>query len=107
MLRPRSNGGLPNVMIEKGPSIRRRLATGQKKFKKTGKKHRASDGPGSRKTEPNSRIMPTCCGGFEQVYSAQASMKASTKLNVFANITPQANDKQQLKPRLKELGGLP
>jgi hypothetical protein len=87
------------------------------KEKRTGKKPRGkpptppSAGPSSKDqvnlTDPDSRIMLTPGGGFEQSYNAQAAVDTDTMLVVATNLTQAANDKQQLTPVLETLGKLP
>jgi transposase len=95
----------------------KKVADRGQKEQETGKKPRGKQpqppaaGPTAKDqvnlTDPDSRIMPTSGGGFEQGYNVQAGVDAVTKLIVSAHITQQTNDKQQLKPGLEELGGLP
>lgn len=58
-------------------------------------------------TDPDSRIMPTSSGGFEQAFNVQAGVDTATKMIVTAHVTQEPNDKQQLMPVVKDLGGLP
>jgi transposase len=53
-----------------------------------------------------SRIMPSG-QGFVQGYNAQAAVDVDTMLVLATTVTQEPNDKQQLKPMLKELGELP
>jgi hypothetical protein len=58
-------------------------------------------------TDEDSRIMPVAGGGFEQCYNAQAVVAAGSLLVVAADVTPAANDKQQLEPMLHKVAALP
>lgn len=58
-------------------------------------------------TDEESRILPMSGGGFEQGYNAQAAVDAETMLIAGRHLTPAANDKEQVKPMLAELGRLP
>ena len=58
-------------------------------------------------TDEQSRIMPVSGGGFEQAYNAQAGVDTESKLIVSTHLTQQPNDKQELKPTLDNLAGLP
>jgi len=58
-------------------------------------------------TDPESRIMPVCGGGFEQGYNAQACVDQGSRLVVENHVTQQPNDKQEIKPALVNLGALP
>lgn len=51
--------------------------------------------------------MPTSGGGFTQGFNAQACVDVDTLLVLAAHATQQVNDKQQIKPALKELEKLP
>jgi transposase len=57
-------------------------------------------------TDEESRIMPSG-QGFVQGYNAQAAVDVDTMLVLATTVTQEPNDKQQLKPMLKELGELP
>ncbi len=62
--------------------------------------------PGAQKnfTDPDSRIMKDGrSGGFEQAYNAQAVVDSHAQIIVAADITQEANDKQQLVPMLKQV----
>lgn len=94
-----------------------KLAARDAKQKKTGKK------PGGRPPKPPaagpkakdqinltdeaSRIMPVSGGGFEQSYNAQAAVDTDSMLVVVPAVTQDCNDKQQVKPILKQLDRLP
>lgn len=58
-------------------------------------------------TDPESRIMPVSGGGFEQCYNAQACVDQDSRLVVESHVTQQPNDKQEIKPALTNLDGLP
>src|SRR6266852_2773159 len=56
-------------------------------------------------TDPESRIMPDGAhkGSFVQAYNAQAAVDSAAQIIVAAEITQQANDKQQLVPMLQQV----
>lgn len=54
-------------------------------------------------TDPESRIMPTSGGGFEQAYNVQAAVDVESRLIVEKHVTQATNDKQQIEPALEEL----
>jgi len=58
-------------------------------------------------TDPESRIMPTAGGGFEQAYNVQAAVDSETHLIVEQHLTDHTNDKQELAPALERLDALP
>ena len=58
-------------------------------------------------TDEESRIMPVAGGGFDQAYNAQAVVATGSLLVVAADVVQAANDKEQVKPMLEELGRLP
>ena len=58
-------------------------------------------------TDEESRIMPVAGGGFEQCYNAQAAVAAGSLLVLATDVVQAPNDKQQLKPMLDRLVGLP
>ena len=58
-------------------------------------------------TDEQSRIMPVAGGGFEQCYNAQAVVAAGSLLVIATDVTQAPNDKQQLKPMLDQVAGLP
>lgn len=58
-------------------------------------------------TDEDSRIMPVGGGGFDQCYNAQAAVATGSLLIVANGLTQAANDKQQLKPLIDKLKGLP
>ena len=51
--------------------------------------------------------MPVSGGGFEQCYNAQALVDNDSLLIVAVHVTPNANDKKELKPALAALHALP
>ena len=56
-------------------------------------------------TDPESRIMKnSATKSFEQSYNCQAAVDEESQIIVAANVTQEANDKQQLKPLLETLG---
>jgi len=58
-------------------------------------------------TDPESRIMPSSRGGFEQAYNAQAGVDVKTHLIVEHHVTQHTNDKQEIEPALSHLETLP
>jgi transposase len=56
-------------------------------------------------TDPDSRIMPDGAnkGAFTQAYNAQIAVDAEAQIIVAAEVTQQANDKQQLEPMAKAI----
>lgn len=95
-----------------------KCAERRQKEQKTGKKARGKEPKPSEQTGPTdknqvnltdgeSRIMPLSGGGFEQAYNVQAGVDTESLLVVAAHITQSTNDKQELKPVLDALGGLP
>ena len=54
-------------------------------------------------TDPDSRIMPTSGGGFEQAYNAQAAVDVDTMLVVAQHVSQNPNDKQEVEPTLENL----
>lgn len=55
-------------------------------------------------TDPDSRIMrDSATKGFEQAYNAQAGVDCDSQVIVTADVTQQANDKQQLVPMLEQI----
>ena len=54
-------------------------------------------------TDPQSRIMKTGTGQFEQSYNAQAAVDIDSRLIIAQHVTQAANDKQQLAPTLAVL----
>lgn len=95
--------------IEEQAAYQEKLAARQIKQQSTGKKPpgKAPEPPKESPcdkdqynyTDPESRIMKVR-GGFEQNYNAQAAVEVTTMLIVGAQVTDQANDKQQLVPTL-------
>lgn len=83
------------------------------KEKETGKKPRGraprAPEPGPRAndqynfTDPESRIMKSGGGAFEQAYNAQAGVEIESRLIVEQSVTNAANDKEQLVPALATL----
>ena len=57
-------------------------------------------------TDEDSRIMPVSGGGFEQCYNAQALVDNDSLLIVAVHVTPNANDKKELKPALARIAGV-
>jgi transposase len=58
-------------------------------------------------TDPDSRIMQTPGGGFDQCYNAQAVVAAGSLLVVAADVVQAPTDKQQLQPMLNKVAALP
>lgn len=95
----------------------KKVAERAKKQEKTGKKARGKapkepkTGPAKKDqvnlTDPESRIMPTSGGGFEQAYNVQAAVDTTTKLIVATYITQNTNDKLEVEPTLEKLAALP
>ena len=95
--------------IEEQAAYQEKLAARQTKQQSTGKKppgkapEPPKEGPCDKDqynyTDPESRFMKVR-GGFEQSYNAQAAVEVTTMLIVGAQVTDQANDKQQLVPTL-------
>jgi len=56
-------------------------------------------------TDPDSRIMPDGAnkGSFVQAYNAQIAVDAEAQIIVAADVTQEANDKQQLAPMLEQV----
>ena len=81
--------------------------------KKPGGKPPAPPSPGVRATDQinltdaDSRIMPATGKGFEQSYNAQAAVDTASMLVVAIDLAQVATDKQQVKPMLDLLAGLP
>lgn len=82
-------------------------------IRETGKKPRGKEPkaptPGPRDkdqvnlTDPESRIMPTSDGGFEQAYNVQAAVDVESGLIVEKHVTQATNDKKEVEPALEEL----
>lgn len=95
----------------------RKLAAREARAERTGKKpggkppEAPEPGPRAKDqvnlTDPESRIMPTAGGGFEQAYNAQAGVDTETHLIVEQHLTDHTNDKQELAPALERLDALP
>ena len=89
----------------------------EEKATRTGKKPRGKPpsppSPGVRPTDQinltdeDSRIMPATGKGFEQNYNAQAAVDTESMLVIATDIAQVATDKQQVKPMLEVLAGLP
>ena len=81
--------------------------------KKPGGKPPSPPSPGVRPTDQinltdeDSRIMPATGKGFEQSHNAQAAVDTHSMLVIAADIAQVATDKQQVKPMLEVLAGLP
>ena len=81
--------------------------------KKPGGKPPSPPSPGVRPTDQinltdeDSRIMPATGKGFEQNYNAQAAVDTESMLVIATDIAQVATDKQQVKPMLEVLAGLP
>jgi len=58
-------------------------------------------------TDPESRIMLTSSNGWQQAYNVQNSVDMDSYIILGGHITQATNDKQQLKPALDEVEGLP
>jgi len=58
-------------------------------------------------TDDESRIMKVAAGGFEQCYNAQAMVDTESLLVLVADVSQEANDKQQVVPMLEQLDTLP
>ena len=94
-----------------------KLAERTKKQQETGKKPRGKEpkaptpGPTATDqvnlTDEESRIMPVSGGGFEQAYNAQAAVDTQSMLIVENHLSQKANDKQEIKPAVKNLKALP
>jgi transposase len=54
-------------------------------------------------TDPESRIMPTSGGGFEQCYNAQAAVDEASQLIVAADLTNSSNDQPSLVPMIDQI----
>ena len=54
-------------------------------------------------TDPESRIMPTASGGYEQCYSAQAAVDEASQLIVAADLSNSASDVAMLLPMLDQV----
>jgi hypothetical protein len=90
-----------------------RKAKEQRSGKKPGGRLPEPPEPGPKKsdqvnlTDPESRIMPTAGGSFEQTYNAQAGVDMDSMLIVENHVTQQPNDKQEITPALENLVHLP
>ncbi|MGI9282363.1 MAG: transposase, partial [Endozoicomonas sp.] len=83
-------------LAEHGEKVARREA-----IRESGKKPRGKDQVNL--TAPDSRIMPTSGGSFEQAYNVQAAVDVESGLIVEKHITQATNDKQQVESALEEL----
>jgi len=54
-------------------------------------------------TDPESRIMKTGNGSFEQAYNCQAAVEGSHQIILAAQVTQEANDKRQVVPMMKQV----
>jgi len=89
----------------------------ERKEKETGKKTRGKAPEAPKEeisgkaqvnlTDEDSRIMPKGKDTFEQSYNAQAGVDVGSHLIVNEHVTQACNDKEELKPSLSELQGLP
>lgn len=90
-----------------------RQARAERTGRKPGGKPPKAPEPGPRAkdqvslTDPESRIMPTAGGNFEQAYNAQAGVDTATHLIVEQHVTDHTNDKQEVAPALERLDALP
>lgn len=95
----------------------KKVAQRQAKEKASGKKPRGRKPkppePGPKKddqvnlTDKESRIMPSSDGGFEQAYNAQAGVDMDAMFIVENHTTQQPNEKQQMRPAVRNLSSLP
>ena len=101
---------------EQQQASEKKLADRKQKEKQSSKKNKGKPAkpqkPGPRPkdqvnlTDEESRIMPASGGGFTQGFNAQACVDVATLLIIVAQTTQQVNDKQQIKPAIKELDKL-
>jgi len=99
-------------------SVEARIAARQKQEEETGKKMgghppqvpdpeqaKPEDKAQRNFTDPDSRIMPDGAhkGSFVQAYNAQIAVDAEAQIIVAAEVTQEANDKQQLAPMLEQV----
>src|SRR5213594_3792825 len=99
-------------------SVEARIAARQKQEEETGKKMgghppqvpdpeqaKPEDKAQRNFTDPDSRIMPGGAhkGSFVQAYNAQIAVDAEAQIIVAAEVTQEANDKQQLAPMLEQV----
>jgi transposase len=94
-----------------------KMAQRQEREKETGQKLKGRvpkpPEPGARDkdqvnfSDPESRIMLTSSGGFEQCYNAQASVDHDSRLIVENHLTQHTNDKLEIVPALVKLAALP
>ena len=95
-----------------GPAAEARGANGEEDgWRQPGfpiQKQAAPDAKAQRNfTDPDSRIMPDGAhkGSFVQAYNAQIAVDDDTQVIVAAEITQDANDKEQLAPWSRKCGG--
>jgi transposase len=103
--------------IEEKEAYDQKMAKRKVKEQDSGKKPRGRNPkppePGPKKgdqinlTDEDSRIMPISGGGFEQTYNAQAGVDMDSMFIVENHVTQQPNDKQEIRPALKNLAALP
>ncbi|MEO6421410.1 MAG: IS1182 family transposase [Candidatus Nitrotoga sp.] len=94
-----------------------KLAKREVEVSKTGKKPRgkapvspvegARDKDQINLTDEESRIMKVAGGGFEQCYNGQIAVDMESLLILKTDTVQATNDKQQIKPMLRQLGTLP
>jgi transposase len=99
-------------------SVEARIAARQKQEEETGKKMgghppqvpdpeqaKPEDKAQRNFTDPDSRIMPDGAhkGSFVQAYNAQIAVDAEAQIILAAEVTQEANDKQQLAPMLEQV----
>ena len=99
-------------------SVEARIAARQKQEEETGKKMgghppqvpdpeqaKPEDKAQRNFTDPDSRIMPDGAhkGSFVQAYNAQIAVDAEAQIIVAAEVTQEANDKQQLAPMFEQV----
>lgn len=102
---------------EESKQYEEKLAERAKRQQETGKKPRGkklkapTPGPTAADqvnlTDEESRIMPVSGGGFEQAYNAQAAVDTQSMLIVENHVSQKSNDKQEIKPAVKNLKSLP
>jgi hypothetical protein len=94
-----------------------KLAARAEQEKRTGKKPRGrppepptggvKDKDQVNLTDEDSRVMKVAGGGFDQCYNAQAVVATGSLLILATEVTQAANDKEQLRPMIEKLQGLP
>lgn len=102
---------------EESKQYEEKLAERAKRQQETGKKPRGkklkapTPGPTATDqvnlTDEESRIMPVSGGGFEQAYNAQAAVDTQSMLIVENHVSQKSNDKQEIKPAVKNMKALP